>query len=198
MDPCVAQKYDVGLDKMLWSEIMERLTARPEFIAPYVPSAVTTAVSPIRAPSPCGECPSGIKRSGSCNDCLAPPSHPATPKAEDIEAAVLDCLAWKFHEARRSAEEDTVGIVLERAVLREEFEKKLREDISPVRLMSQILALYDGFPDPIRTIRDRTGLLCEEVDGVVCFYEPNCPGCGLAGYDDYCSRACMLEAAGQT
>ena len=71
---------------MFWNtDVMhyQVVAPRPYFMEPL---PVTTELSPIRAPSPCEECPNGIKRSGSCHDCLNMNSpHPPTPVAvEDL------------------------------------------------------------------------------------------------------------------
>lgn len=95
-------------------------TDRPFFMEPLNP--VTTGLSPIRAPSPCVECPNGIKRSGSCHDCLnqATP-HPPTPiPFEDQLRLVLgDDAVDRIN--------NPVGMLLEDAWRRETRQKTLRE-----------------------------------------------------------------------
>lgn len=112
----------VGEEKMAMMN-MDAASLRAHFMEPL--PVVTTTISPIRAPSPCGECPTGIRRSGSCSDCLAPTSHPPTPRGMAVDDLEL--------EFRRVLGNDTVdrinnpvGMALEDAAHREATDRLLQ------------------------------------------------------------------------
>lgn len=140
---------------------------RPHFLEPL---PVTTGISPIRAPSPCEDCPGGIKRSGSCHDCLNKTTpHPPTPVAtEDIE---LEC--------RKLVGDDAVDTLLNPVGMTLE---KVLEEVG--RAVQERDEWHERRMDALR----------EEQELLQSLHD-FCPGCGREGYDDYCSRDCLREQA---
>ena len=167
--------------ELSWDDIMAKLNSeiRPYFLEPL---PVTTGISPIRAPSPCEDCPGGIKRSGSCHDCLNQTSpHPPTPVAkEDIE---IECRKLVGDDAVDTLL-NPVGMVLANGLTAEEQEEAIRRLEEVGREVQERDEWHERRIDALREEQELLANLWEDM---------HCPGCGRAGYDEFCSRDCLRE-----
>ena len=168
---------------------------RPFFMEPL--PVVMTTISPIRAPSPCEECQGGIKRSGSCHDCLNQNTpHPPTPVATaDIEFA---CRAYAGDDAVDTLL-NPVGMALEYAATNESIARlraigealQKREEHFCISGCGRMIT--EG--QSCRPCDERQEAIQREEELLWSLLEEHCPGCGREGYDEYCSRDCLRECA---